>query len=72
MQKTITYLRHEINNNDNKKLKIRFCDSTKDNLIQLADLIAGSINRSFNNDKTDSETYIKILRGKIAKIKRIY
>ncbi len=72
MKKTITYIRHEVNKNQNKKIDIKFCDSDKDNLIQLADLIAGSINRSLNKNKTDSGAYLNILRDKIAKIKRIY
>ncbi|MBR2989693.1 DUF3800 domain-containing protein [Candidatus Saccharibacteria bacterium] len=71
MNRTASYLRHEINIDGTRKLDIRFENSTKDNLIQLADLIAGSINRSMNMDKTDSKTYIDIIRGKISEIKRI-
>ncbi len=71
MKRTTTYLRREINSDNSKRIEIKFEDSTKDNLIQLTDLIAGSINRSLNSDKTDSNTYIKIIKKKIAKIKRI-
>ena len=38
-------------------------------LIQLADIIVGSINRSFQADKTDSEDYIRIIRKKIVELK---
>ena len=70
MRKTATYLRREINRNGVKKNAIKFEDSTEDNLIQLADLIAGSINRSMT-DKTDAKVYIDIIKNKIIKIKRI-
>ena len=70
MRKTATYLRREINRNGVKKIAIKFEDSTEDNLIQLADLIAGSINRSMT-DKTDAKVYIDIIKNKIIKIKRI-
>ena len=72
MQKTITYIRHGANNLGNKKVSIKFCDSVGDNLIQLADLIAGSINRSLDKNKTDSTKYIDILKAKIVEIKQIY
>ena len=71
MKRTATYLRREINSDKTKKIEIKFEDSTEDNLIQLADLIAGAINRSLNNDKTDSKTYIRIIKDKIVEIKRI-
>lgn len=71
MRRTATYSRREINSEKSKKIEIKFEDSTKDNLIQLADLIAGSINRSLNSDKTDSKTYVNIIKKKVVKIKRI-
>ena len=71
MKQTATYLRREINSDKTKRIEIKFEDSTEDNLIQLADLIAGAINRSLNNDKTDSKTYVRIIKDKIVKIKRI-
>ena len=70
MRRTATYLRREINRNGAKKLKIKFEDSVNDNLIQLADLIAGSINRSMT-DKTDAKIYISIIKGKISSIRKI-
>lgn len=71
MKRTATYLRREINKNKTKRIEIKFEDSVKDNLIQLTDLVAGSINRSLNKNKTDSETYIRIIRKKIVNIRRI-
>lgn len=71
MRKTAAYLRQQINRDRSKKLEINFEDSVDNNLIQLADLIAGSINRFVSADKTDYEKYIKIFRKKIVRIKRI-
>lgn len=70
MLKTATYLRRELNINS-RKVEIKFEDSVNDNLIQLADLIAGSINRSINKDKTDTKTYINIVKHKVRQIKQI-
>lgn len=50
--------------------KIRFVDSRKDSLIQLADIIAGSVARSYK-DKSDAELYKKLLSDKIIKIEKI-
>lgn len=47
------YIRKELNTEFCKITDFSVQDSKKDNLIQLADLIAGSINRSFQVDKTD-------------------
>lgn len=66
-----SYLRHEINTGSRKIKSIKTEDSTKDNLIQLADLIAGAINRSMQPNKTDSKDYLAILETKIASIKRL-
>ncbi|MBO7560859.1 DUF3800 domain-containing protein [Candidatus Saccharibacteria bacterium] len=70
MQKTATYLRQEALRYNLRKLQIGFEDSSKNNLIQLADLIAGSINRSLTS-KTDSKEYIEIIKEKIVSIKKI-
>ena len=68
---TATYLRREINNDNTKKLEFKFDDSVKTDLLQLADLIAGSINRSLQLDKTDSKKYLSIFKNKIVTIKKI-
>ena len=71
MKNTKTYLRREINGDNTKKLDIKFDDSVTTDLLQLADLIAGSINRSLQPDKTDSKDYISIFKDKIVKIQKI-
>lgn len=62
-------IRKEINVTEYKIKQIQPQDSAKDNLIQLADMIVGSINRSFQPDKTDAEIYIRIIRHKIRELK---
>ena len=58
----ITYLRREVNAKSRKIAKVKFVDSKTDNLIQLADLVAGSILRSTQTNKTDSSKYLDILK----------
>lgn len=65
-----TYIRRELNSRENEKVAdFDTSDSRRDNLIQLADIIVGSINRSLQKDKTDSNEYINIIRKKIIKLK---
>ncbi len=66
-----SYLRHEINVSERKIKEIRPEDSIKDNLIQLADIIAGSINRSMQPEKTDSKKYFSTIKKKVVLIKRL-
>lgn len=61
----ITYLRREVNSRSHKISKVRFIDSKTSTLIQLADLVAGSILRSTQPGKTDSDEYMKILEKRI-------
>lgn len=60
----ITYLRREVNTQSHKIKKVKFVDSKTDNLIQLADLVAGSILRSTQKHKSDSSDYLNILTQK--------
>lgn len=46
-------------------------DSVHDNLIQLADMVVGSINRSLQTEKTDSKEYIHIIKNRIINIKQL-
>ena len=65
-----TYIRQELNTKEVKKIDdFDIKDSNKDNLIQLADIIVGSINRSFQTSKTDSGEYIRIIKKKIVELK---
>lgn len=63
----ITYLRREVNAQSKKIAKVKFVDSKTDNLVQLADLVAGSILRSTQSDKSDKNDYLSLLitRSKI-------
>ena len=70
MRKTAAYLRHEINRDNTKKLKIKFENSDNNDLLQLADSIASSINRSMTS-KTDANVYVNIIKSKIIEIKRL-
>ena len=59
------YLRRELNSPQNKIFKdLKFVDSQKNVLIQLADMVAGAINRSYSN-KDDRNTYKGIILHKI-------
>ena len=66
-----TYIRRALNANIKKIGKFDIQDSQRDNLIQLADFVAGSINRSLQDDKTDAKDYIKIIRNKIIELKEL-
>ena len=54
-------------NSDTEQL---FVDSRKDSLVQLTDIIAGAIARSYR-DKTDAHKYLKLLKDKIITIDKI-
>ena len=60
-----------MNGDQSKNLKITIQDSVRTDLLQLADLIAGSINRSLQLDKTDHKDYISIFEDKIVEIRKI-
>lgn len=65
-----SYIRQELNTPSQRKIdKFDTSDSRRDNLIQLVDIIVGSINRSLQKDKTDSDEYINIIRKKIIELK---
>ena len=61
-----TYLRRELNNQEKSIMKnCKMVDSKSNVLIQMADMIAGSINRSCNPDKKDKNVYKKIIQKHI-------
>ncbi|MDO8610392.1 MAG: DUF3800 domain-containing protein [bacterium] len=43
----------------------KFIDSKENVLIQMADMIVGSIRRSYDQEKTDKEVYKKIIQKHI-------
>jgi hypothetical protein len=68
-ERTRNYLRQALKEQGIAKCKISFVDSRKDVIIQLADVIAGSVARSYNENKANSDGYLKLIKPKI---KRIY
>ncbi len=62
-----SYLRQQLNGDMKNKImkNIKFVDSKKSVLIQLADMIAGSIHKSFQKEKNDSQIYKDIIKDKI-------
>lgn len=66
-KKLRTYLRRQL---DERIHSMRFADSRRDNLIQLADMSAGAIARSYNPDRKDATRWHDMLRqsGKIGDI----
>ena len=67
-QKTRTYLRKALKQRGVEKCKICFVDSRKDALVQLADIVAGSVARSYDKTKTDHKSYLKLLEPKLKNI----
>ena len=65
------FIRQELNIDQRKVADFDALDSKKNNLVQLADLIAGAINRALQSSKTDSDKYIKIIRNKIVVLKNL-
>ena len=66
-----TYIRKNLNINIQRIATFDVHDSDRDNLVQLADMVAGSINRSFQIQKTDSKKYINIISNKIIKLQEL-
>jgi hypothetical protein len=62
------YYRRELNKTEHKADNVRFVDSRDSVLIQLADIAVGSVGRSLQTAKTDSQDYIGLLRGKVESI----
>ena len=70
-KRTATYFRKNLNRARDKSISISFEDSVKNNLLQVADLISGSINRSMQTRKTDSQEYMNIIKAHIVKNQEI-
>ena len=60
-----SYLRQELNKDSRKISGLRFVNSKTDTLIQLSDMIAGSIRRKYDLSKTDHHDYYNIIKSKI-------
>ena len=67
----VSYIRHKVNVEGRRIKALKIVDSICDNLIQLADLLSGTLGRSLKSDKTDAKEYIEIVRNKIVKFQEI-
>lgn len=57
-----TYLRTQANSRDVAVIKdVKFVDSKGDQLIQLADMVAGCVRRSFDESRSDSQAFKRVL-----------
>lgn len=64
-----TYLRRELNADGKETMQhCSFVDSRSNSLIQMADMVAGGIHRSLQEDKKDQKTYISFLQSHIQNI----
>jgi hypothetical protein len=62
----MTYLRKELNSGERKIMKnCRLVDSKTNVLIQMADMIAGSVRRSYESDLSDKAKYKSIILSNI-------
>jgi len=62
----LAYLRRELNSRDNRIVKdIKLVNSKNNVLIQMADMVAGTIRRYKEKDKKDAKKYWNILESKI-------
>jgi hypothetical protein len=62
------HLKHYLNrNNVNKIKRINFGNSKSNNLIQLADMVAGALYRHYWENNKDNEKYRETFRNKIIK-----
>lgn len=62
----LTYLRSQLNGKEQKVMKnCRLVNSKSNVLIQLADMIAGTIRRSYDESKTDRKLYKEIIKNRI-------
>lgn len=68
-RKLTAYLRRNLNAGEKKIIKnLRFRDSKRDVLIQLADMVVGAISRSYSVKKTDCNIYKDIIKNRIEDI----
>ena len=62
----LSYLRRQLNSKQKKIMKnCKLIDSKSDELIQVADMVAGCIRRSFDKSKKDSVDYKSLIKKHI-------
>lgn len=60
-----TYLRQELNTPSFRTFKeLKFKDSKKDDLIQLADMVAGAVRKSFERSKPEDAVYRELMKAR--------
>lgn len=60
-----SYLRKSINSFDRRRIhKVKMQDSKRNNLLQLADMVCGTVNRSFSINKKDNQKFRNIIRSR--------
>ena len=67
-KEAVAYFRQQVNLRGSIIKNMRFVNSKGDNLIQLADMVAGSILRTTQQDKTDNQVYLKIIKKRVEDI----
>lgn len=70
MRQTASYLRQGLKQAGISVKRVRFSDSRKDSLVQLADIVAGSVGRSYQYHKTDAEDFVKLIGNKLKVLKK--
>ena len=60
-----TYFRQQANPGGTLIKDMKFVNSKNDNLIQLADMVAGSILRTTQGNKTDSKIYLNVIKARV-------
>ena len=68
MKSAVAYFRKSVNIDERKIIDFRFVDSSDNILVQLADLVAGSILCSTNKNKVGSDSFLSALKNKEIKI----
>ncbi len=63
-----TYFRQQANPRGGVIKDLKFVNSKSDSLIQLADMVAGSILRTTQSGKTDADEYLKVIRKRVEDI----
>ena len=63
-----TYFRQQANPDGSLIKDMKFVNSKNDNLVQLADMVAGSLLRTTQKRKTDSDIYLKVINKRIEDI----
>ena len=67
---TLTFLRKHLGDQYVRIMSLKFVDSKTNEELQLADVVVGSINRSYSDHK-DKKDYIRLIKDKIVEIREL-